>query len=300
MITWFNGENTFEIQQAVSALVAAFDGRAERVDGTTLELKNIPDLLMGSTLFAHKRLVIIKDLSQNSAVWEKFPEWIDRISDDIEIILIDGKPDKRTTIYKEIKKRVAIKEFPLWGERDSALAETWTVNYANTLGLTLDKKYARHIVERVGLDQWQLANSLEKVALLEVVSPDAIDNVIDASPSENIFQLFELALDGRRRQLHDMIRTLELTEDPYKLFALLSSQAFQLAAVTNAASSDNPAKDFAIHPFVASKLQRHAHRLGQRGTAHILTAFAQTDADMKRSKGDPWLLIERTLIETSL
>ena len=304
MITWFNGENTFEIQQAVKALADAFhvatNGRAERIDGTTLELKNIPDLLMGSTLFADKRLVIIRDLSQNSSVWEKFPEWIDRISSDIDIILIDGKPDKRTTIYKEVKKRVVIKEFPVWGDRDYGLAETWTMTHAKTIGLSLDKKLAHHIVERIGLDQWQLASGLEKVALLETVSVDAIDNIIDASPSENIFQLFELALDGRRAQLHDMIRTLELTEDPYKLFALLSSQAFQLAAVANAARSDNPAKDFGIHPFVASKLQRHGSRLGQHGTAHILRAFAQTDADMKRSKGDPWLLIERTLIETSL
>jgi len=300
MITWFNGENTFEIQQAVTALADAFDGRAERIDGSTLELKNIPDLLMGSTLFAEKRLVIIKDLSQNSSVWEKFPEWIDRISDDIDIVLIDGKPDKRTTIYKEVKKRVTIKEFPTWGDRDYGLAETWTVNHAKRIGLSLDKRLAQHIVERVGLDQWQLANALEKVALLETVTSDEIDNIIDANPSENIFQLFELALDGRRRQLHDMIRTLELTEDPYKLFALLSSQAFQLAAVANASSSDNPAKDFGIHPFVASKLQRHGNRLGQRGTAHVLRAFAQTDADMKRSKGDPWLLIERTLLETSL
>jgi len=300
MITWFNGENTFEIQQAVKVLATAFDGRAERVDGSALELKNIPDLLMGSTLFAEKRLVIIKDLSQNSSVWEKFPEWIDRISDDIDIILIDGKPDKRTTIYKEVKKRVTIKEFPIWGDRDYGLAETWTMYHAKTIGLSLDKRLAHHIVERVGLDQWQLANALEKVALLETVTTDEIDNIIDANPSENIFQLFELALDGRRRQLHDMIRTLELTEDPYKLFALLSSQAFQLAAVANASNSDNPAKDFGIHPFVASKLQRHGNRLGQRGTAHVLQAFAQTDADMKLSKGDPWLLIERTLLETSL
>jgi len=300
MITWFNGENTFEIQQAVTQAVAAFDGRAERIDGTTLELKNIPDLLMGSTLFASKRLVIIKDLSDNRSVWEKFPEWIDRISDDISVILIDSKPDKRTTIYKEVKKRVTIKDFPLWGDRDYGVAETWVVTHGKKIGIALDKKLAHHLVERVGLDQWQLAQALEKLALLEVVTIDTINNAIDANLSENIFQLFELALDGRRDTVHEMICTLELTEDPYKLFALLSSQAFGLAAVANAGAGDNPAKDFGIHPFVASKLQRHGNRLGQRGTAHILQAFAQTDADMKRSKGDPWLLIERTLLETSL
>lgn len=299
MITWFIGENTYEIQQAVKTLATAFDGTAERIDGTTLELKHVPDLLMGGTLFAEKRLVIIKDLSENKTVWEKFPEWIDRISDDIDLILIDTKPDKRTTGYKEVKKRVTIKEFPLWGERDQASAENWVIDHAKKLGLALDKKLAHHIVMRVGLDQWQLASSLEKLSLLEVVTPDSINATIEPNPSENVFQLFELALEGRRNDVHDMIRTLELVEDPYKLFALLSSQAFQLAAVASAGPNDNPAKDFGIHPYVAGKLARQGSRLGQRGAARILTLFAQTDADMKRSKGEPWLLVERTLLSIS-
>jgi len=300
MITWFTGENTFEIQQAIKVIVDKFDGAAERVDGTSLELKHIPDLLMGSTLFAEKRLVIIKDLSLNSAVWEKFPEWIARLSDDIDVILVDTKPDKRTTGYKEVKKLVELKEFPVWGDRDQQLAEAWLVQQAKTLGLALDKNLARHIVARVGLDQWQLAQSLEKISLLETLTIEEINNIVEASPSENVFQLFELALEGNRNAIHDMIRNLELMEDPYKLFALLSSQAFQLAAVASATGTDNPAKDFGIHPYVASKLARHGNRLGAKGANRILNVFAQTDADMKLSKGDPWLLIERTLLETTV
>lgn len=300
MSTWFTGENTYEIQQAVKAVIAAFEGTAERVDGMTLELKNIPDLLMGATLFAQKRLVIIKDISQNSSVWEKLPEWIDRISDDIDLILIDSKPDKRTTIYKEVKKRVTTREFPVWGERDQSLAQNWVVTYAQQFDVTLDQRVARHIVGRVGLDQWELTNAVDKVLLLDTITIDAIDDIIEPTPSENVFQLFELALDGRRAAVHDMIRTLELIEEPYKLFALLSSQAFQLAGVASASSSSTPSKDLGIHPFVASKLARHGKRLGSRGAVRILDAFAKADADMKISRGDPWLLIEKALVATSL
>jgi DNA polymerase III delta subunit len=299
MITWFTGENTFAISQALTAASDAFDGMAERVDGTTLQLKDIPDLLMGGTLFATKRLVVIKDLSLNAAVWERLPEWIDRISDDIDLILIDGKPDKRTTGYKEVKKRVVLKEFPVWGDRDQIAAESWLMEHAATLGLQLDKKLVHHIVDRVGLDQWQLANGLEKIALLDTVNEASINDIIEASPSENVFQLFELALDAKRQAIHDMIHTLERIEDPYRLFALLSSQAFQLAAVASAGQHDNPSKDFAIHPYVAQKLARHGKRLGARGASRILAGFAKADADMKLSKGDPWLLIERALLEVA-
>ena len=297
MLTLLTGDNSFEINEAVRSLVASFDGRAEKVDGSTLEFKNLPDLLMGGTLFAEKRLVIIKDLSQNKSVWERLPEWLPRISDDIRLVLVDEKPDKRTTAYKELKKAADVKEFHTWGDRDYGVAENWILSRAKTLGINLDKKVAHRIVERVGLDQWQLAQALEKVSLLDEITVEAIDRTIDASPSENVFQLFETALEGRAVQVHSMIQTLELTEDPYKLFALLSSQVFQLAGVANATADNNPSKELAIHPFVASKLSRHAAKRGRNGTAKIVKLFAQADADMKRSKADPWILIERALME---
>lgn len=296
MITLLTGSNSFEINEALRAIAASFDGRAEKIDGTTLELKNLPDLLMGSTLFAEKRLVIIRDLSQNSSVWEKLPEWIPRISDDIQLVLVDEKPDKRLTAYKELKKVAEVREFNVWGDRDYPLAESWVVKRGESLGLKLDKKSAHQIVERVGLDQWQLAQAVEKLSLLDDITPETIEATIDASPSENVFQLFETALEGNNKKVHLMIQTLELTEDPYRLFALLSSQVFQLAAVAHAGVGDNPSKDLAIHPFVASKLTRHAKKFGKSGTARILSTFAQADADMKLSKADPWLLIERALM----
>lgn len=296
MITLLSGENSFEIHEALKGLIADFDGQPERIDGAALEFKNLPDLLMGGTLFAEKRLVIIRDLSENKMVWEKLPEWLPRLSEDIRLVLVDEKPDKRTTAYKELKKVADVKDFPAWADRDRFAAETWVEKRATTLGIKLDKKLAHQIVERVGLDQWQLAHALEKLSLLDEVIEETIAATIDANASENVFQLFELALDGKTKEVSTMIRTLELTEEPYKLFALLSSQAFQLAAVANAAADDNPSKDFGIHPYVASKLERHAKKIGKSGALKILKLFAQADADLKVSRGEPWLVIQKVLL----
>jgi len=104
MITLLSGDNTFEIEQELVAIVRDFDGIAERIDGAELELRQLPDLMMGGTLFADKRLIVIKNLSENKAVWPYFGDWIARISDDISIVLVESRPDKRTTTYKELKK----------------------------------------------------------------------------------------------------------------------------------------------------------------------------------------------------
>jgi len=297
MITLLTGDNSFEVREALKAIEAQFDGRAERIDGVGLELRQLPDLLMGGTLFAEKRLVIISDLGNNSTLWQKLPDWIPRVSDDVHLVLVDEKPDKRTISYKALKDVARLQEYPAWTDRDQNKAEQWLESRAKAQSITLDKKTVHHIVNRVGVNQWLLANALETLSLLDEITPDAINKTIIANETENIFELFETALKGDRALLQDTLRTLELQEDPYATFALLSSQAFSLAAVTYADDTQSPAKDFAIHPFVASKLSRHAKQLGKPAVSRIMKRFAQTDADMKVSKAEPWLLIERLLFD---
>ena len=297
MITLLTGENSFELREALQDIVKGFDGSAERIDGANLELRQLPDLLMGGTLFAEKRLVIISGLSTNSALWQKLPEWLPRVSDDVHLVLVDEKPDKRTSSYKALKEVAAIQDYPAWGDRDQSKAEQWLAARAKSNGLTLDQQTVRHIVMRVGLNQWLLVNALDTLSLLDQITPEAINQTIIANESENVFELFETALNGNRKALRDTLQTLELQEDPYAIFALLSSQAFSLAAVAYGDDTQNPSKDFAIHPFVASKLIRHAKRLGKPAVSRIMQQFAQTDADMKVSKAEPWLLIERLLFD---
>lgn len=299
MIILLTGTNSYEIERELQRLSSEFDGMAEKIDGSTLELRRLPDLLMSGTLFADKRLVIIKNLSENSAVWPVFGEWLERISSDTTLVLVDAKPDKRTITYKALQKNAVVKELTEWTERDSNIAEKWAVTHAKELGYDLDTKSAQALVRRTGVDQWQLHHALEKLALVPVISPSVIDEIIDLAPSENVFNLFDAALRGDTRKVVSMLRTLELTEDPYRLFALLSGQAFQLAAVAVAAPGDAVAKDLGVHPYAVSKLESSAKKLGRGGARKVISAFVKADDDMKLSRGDPWLLIERTLLEVA-
>jgi DNA polymerase-3 subunit delta len=300
VITLLTGENSFEVNSALQQIVAEFDGAAEKFDGSELEARQLPDLLMGATLFANKRLVIIKNLSENKPVWEALTDWLKRLSDDIHLVLVEAKPDKRTRTFKDLKAIATVREFAAWTERDSFSAEAWVINEAKKQGWELDKKSAQTLIGRVGMDQWLLASALEKLAVLDNVTPQTIAEHIDANPKENVFNLFEAALNGDGPRVSDMIRTLELTEDPYMVFGLLSGQAFQLAAL---AVSDKPssevAKDIGAHPFAVSKLSSHAKRLSKTNVREIIAAFADADDAMKSSGGEPWLLIERTLIKVS-
>jgi len=300
MITLILGENSFEIDRELARMVAGFDGRAEKIDGSELELRQIPDLLMGASLFAEKRLVIIKNLSDNKAVWANFSDWLPRVSDDIQLVLVEPKPDKRTKTFKDLQKAADVKEFKPWGERDQRIAEDWAVKEAKVMGMTLSGPLARKLVERTGVDQWRVFHALEKLAVLEEITLETIDDIVDPNPTESIFQLFETALRGDVAKLHATLQVLELTEEAYQLFGLLSGQAFQLMVLS---ASDKPssdvARDIGAHPFVLSKLSPYAKKLGRVGAKKVIAAFTEADQDMKTSTLDPWVAIERALLKVA-
>ena len=301
MITLLTGENSFEIERFLANIVESFSGVAEMIDGESLQIPQLPDILMGASLFSTERLIIIRNLGENKQVWPVFANWLNKISADIHLVIIEPKPDKRTITFKALKKSATIKEFNLWTERDTFAAEKWLIAEAEQLNLVLDKKSIQLIVRRVGLDQWQLLSALDKLTLVDEISDEVIIDLIDANPIENVFNLLNAALEGDISGLKNILRTLKQTEEAYSLLAPLSTQAFQLLATASASASasDNVSKDFGIHPYAMSKLKIVAKRIGRGGAAKIVTIFAQADDDIKKSRAEPWLLLERALIKVA-
>lgn len=309
MITLLTGDNSYEVEQALGRIVASFDGEAERFDGAELELRQLPDLLMGMGLFAKKRLVVVRGLSANKALWEALPEWLERMSDDIHLVLVESAPDKRTKTYKALQKAADVKEYKLWTERDRMSAERWIVDEAKRRGMQLDKDAAQLLFLRSLtpaergqpiFDQWLAMNSLEKLSVFDKVSSETVENYIDEQPVNSVFNVFETALKGDKGALHELLAELEPREDPFRVFGLLSSQVFQLAVL---ASSDAPsaetAKAIGVHPYALGKLAPFAKKLTKDDIRRITRAFKEADEAMKLSKTSPWVLIEQSLMKVA-
>lgn len=299
MITLLIGENSFEVEQALNDIIAKFDGVIERIDGSQLQLNQLPDILMGVSLFATARTVVIRGLSENKSIWSVFGDWLSRISDDIHLILIEPKPDKRTVTYKALQKVAKVQEFIPWTEKDVQKAEKWVALEAKKQGIDLSTKCVQLVVKRVGVDQWQLFYALQKLKLTDDITPESIKNIIDINPVENVFNLLETAIRGDTFELKAMLVNMEKTEDIYRLSALLFSQVFQLAVISSAEKTDNPAKDFGINPYVVSKMKPLAKQLGKSKITKIVKIFAECDDDMKISRAEPWLLLERALMKVA-
>ena len=298
MVYLFVGENSFEIEREIARRVADFDGEIEKRDGEVLAVADLQDLLQGQSLFSTKRLIILKQVSENKSVWEILASRIESMSSDIDLILIESKPDKRTKSYKDILKLATLKEFPAWTYRDTSQAVQWVLDESKSRGVGLTDKHARHLVQRVGFDQWRLHHAIEKLSLAGEVSIELINDVIEANPDENIFELLDTALRGDVKGVQASVANLKLSVDAYQTFGLLSSQILQLSALAlTDKSSAEVAKDIGAHPFVLSKLAQYAARLSRNEVKALIDEAADADMLMKSSGLDPWLHVEQLLIK---
>lgn len=297
MITLLTGDNSFEIEQYVKGLIQDFDGEVEKIDADSINLNNLPDVLMGVSLFSQKRLIIIRQLSQSSSIWKIIADWLDKISDDITLILIEPTLDKRTGAHKAISKSGSIKEFTAWRDRDYLKAEEWVSLEAKKRDLKLSKENARLLVNKIGVDQWQLFHAVEKLSDLGDASAENIEDFIDSNPLESSLNLLYSAVRGDISAVQKTLMAVKQNEDAYRIFALLSSQAFNMLTIYSSEKSDDISKDFSIHPFVISKLSPLVGKIGKGGVSKLVQILVKADDDMKSSKAEPWIIIESALLK---
>lgn len=297
MITVLTGDNSFEIRRRVMAIKAAATGEVESIDGENLTVNDLPSLLLGLTLFNQNRTIILKQIAANSAVWIKLADYLSKIDDSTNLVVVEPSLDKRTKTYKELKALAKLETYPAWTYRDESQAVGWVMARAEEMAIKASRAEAKHLVERVGYDQWHLEGALQKLALIGSMSRGMIDTIVEADVQENVFQLLETVLLGDVAAVVDMINRLEPKEEPYKIFGLLFSQLFQLVALASAPSVETAAKDLKLHPYAAQKQSQLARRVSQAKLDRTVELFATSDQSIRFARPDQvWAEVTRLLV----
>ena len=296
MITLLMGSNSYAIAETIRERIRAFEGEVEKLDASELEPRNLPDLFMGASLFSSNRLIVLRGASANKTLWPELEQWIERVPDETEILLVETSPDKRTRTYKLLQKHAVVKEFSDLNEADLA---SWLQSHARTIGVEIQPDALRYLIAYVGKDQWRLRSELDKLLLSEKpITKELIQDVAEPYPEATAFELLDSVFSGSDKRVHELLTLLREREDPYQFFGLLSSQVLALFAISSGGSRrpDEIARDMALHPFVVRKLGAVASKLGKKSIERLVEQLAHADERIKTTGVDPWRQLEITLL----
>lgn len=302
MILLLTGDNTFAIRDVVDQQVKKARAKLgadgiSTVDAAELKTEDLPQLLLGASLFATERLVVIRDAAANKIVWEKFEEILPNTDEQTTVILIAPTADKRTRTYKWLQKNAKVHEAKILSENDLA---KWLQNEIKQSGGEMKPDAARFLINYVGPDQWRLKQEAEKLILSsQPITQDLIRELIEPNPTASAFELLDAVFAGRTDEANKLLELIRGNEEPYRFFGLLANQIHALLLVAAAGNRlpDAIAKDAGVHPFVVRKLQPLARKLDKRQRDTMVEVLAGLDGQLKSTGHDPWTLIRVALNE---
>lgn len=286
------GSNEFgrshELRRAVADFVTKHGELAvERLDGEEHEFARIQEALTSLPFLVNKKMVVLQRPGANSQFVEAAESLLAGLPDTTELLLVEPKFDKRSSLYKLLKKQTDFRDFTALDETQLA---RWLCDEAKAAGAQLSSADARYLIERAGHNQQLLANELEKLRLYDpAISRQSIELLTDMAPQSTIFSLVEAAFAGNRQQaleLYDEQRLLKI--EPIQIIAMFAWQLHVLALVCAAKgqTAEQIAAAAKLKPYTVSKTMRLSQRVTLSRVKQLVDELVDIDQRSKRESLD--------------
>lgn len=294
MVILLSGDNVYRADQEIRRIAKSAGVQAEYIDAETLDQASLANLMKGVSLFQEPRVVVVRDLSQNTALWELAGQWASEVGSETTLIIREQKPDRRTKAYKMLVKQAELIDVPLWTERQHGLAEEWLGVEAQNHGVKLSLSQIKDIVkrtltasERSGnrvIDQSMAMWALTSLQNTSEVTDEAIATVLPESATDAVFDLLETAASRDTKKLQLQLSDLRTSQDGYQVMALVASQWSQLLIILLGSEEDAGS----IHPYVRQKLSALGKQFTRAHLQVLTKQLALLDTQTKSTSTAPW------------
>jgi DNA polymerase-3 subunit delta len=292
MVIALTGENDFARSSELRRLVADFvqvegDLALEQLDGEDTDFVRIQEAVTSPPFLANKKMVVLRNPSKSKEFADKAEELLKGLPDTTELILYEPKFDKRSSLYKLLKKQTDFKEF---SNLDGAALQRWISETVASRGAKISAPEARYLIERVGTNQQLLAGELEKLSLGgKEITREHIDTLTEPTPQSSIFQLIDAAVRGNIRkaiQLYDEQRAMKV--EPQQIIAMFAWQLHIMAVVKTASdrTPDQIAREAKLNPYVVGKTATLARNMTLQSLLQKIDDLLLIDLRSKRESLD--------------
>lgn len=287
MIITLTGSNDYTLQATLRQLRDDFVKAhttmgLEQYEGAELDPQKLPSILQALPFLASQRMVILKTPSAQKALQEMLEQQLSNVPETTELIIIEPKPDKRTSYYKALQKHTDFKEFKELDERSLA---QWLSDQAKQSAGSLSTADANYLVQRVGANQMMLGNELQKLLSYDSkVSRQSIDELTDRTPQSSIFDLLDAALSGNQKRVLQLYQEQRQQKvEPLAIMAMLAWQLHILALIKTAGNRgpQEIASEAKVSPFVVRKSMGVAQRCSLGQLKQWVAAATRLDQRLK-------------------
>ncbi|MCA9329433.1 DNA polymerase III subunit delta [Candidatus Saccharibacteria bacterium] len=303
MIITITGVNNFLISEELKNRTSAFTAEYgefgyERLFAKDHEYHSLLDRVKTLPFLAEKRLIVLDEPSGNKKLCDNIVDFINSVNEQTELIIVEPKFDKRSLLYKTLKKQTTFNEYI---ELDEPSLVRWMVDMVTKNGGKLSTSNARLLVQRIGSNQLRINNELKKLICYNpLITSDSINLLTVKTAQSSTFDLLNSVFAGNIKyslELYNEQRQQKV--EPLYIMGLIAWQLYALSIVKN--SKGLAVSDIAsrakLNPFVVRKSLDLATKINQSKLINLVSRTLLLDVRLKSEPIDADDAIKELLIE---
>lgn len=302
--TLIYGSNIYTAEEYYKELTERFirENNSESLhvfDGESAIASDIAMAVNSQSLFGGaNELIAIRRLGSNAELKDELLEIIESLPSDTQLIVFEPKIDKRSKLFKTLKKSHDSMEFT---DLTDAELNNWIAQKVKLRGGTIQPGASRIIAARAKGDMVRISNELDKLLNYNKnVTQEAVKLLIDESPDDNIFELLNhVASNSKPQALNKLNELLDAQIEPHYILVMIAWQASNMLAVKVAkgASDAEIASKLSMNPYAVSRTKSAVRSIDQKQLKIMAEKVRDADIKIKTTSVDVVQVIKQLIAE---
>lgn len=252
-------------------------------EGKGTDPKQVIDLAETMPFFAERRVIELRDSGFASGACPELADYIPEIPKSTCLILTESAVDKRTKVYKAVKKFGRVVEFER--QKEQALIR-WVLGTLKREGKNIKESTMHLFLQYTGRDMERIDRELEKLLSYtmgrDVILEEDVRAVCTELTENRIFDMIQAVTEqDQRRALALYADLLAMKEPAGRILALLSKEYHRLLVLKELSGQGMDAKEMAqtaeVPVFTIGKYMAQC----RRHTKKQLRAIVEDCVDME-------------------
>lgn len=233
-------------------------------EGKDISPRAVIDMAETLPFFADRRIILIENSGFFKKTVDELADYMAVIPQSTYFIFLETEIDKRSRMYKEVKKHGRIVEFGI--QKEDTLMK-WVLGMLKNEGKTLNRETMQVFLGKTGSDMQTIRNELEKLFAYtqgrDVITTEDVEQVCVTQTTNKIFDMVNAIAEGNQKKALELYEDLlSLKEPPMRILFLIARQFHQLYLVKLLGEEGMPnaeiARQAGIVPFAVKKYQAQA------------------------------------------
>lgn len=274
-------------------------------EGKDVNPRAVIDMAETLPFFAERRVLMIENSGFFKNKCDELADYVSSIPESTCLIFVETEIDKRSRLYKEVKKYGRVVEFGI--QKEDTLVK-WILGMLKKEGKSITKETLQLFLSKTGSDMQTIKNELDKLISFtegkEVITSEDVEQVCVAQTTNKIFDMINAIAEGNRKKALELYEDLlSLKEPPMRILFLIARQFHQLYQLKLLAkegvASSEIAKQAGIMPFAMKKYQAQAKSFSEEELRQAVEECVDAEEAVKTGAMNDRLSVELIILKYS-